>query len=87
MENNRKHSRAKLKSHCALVINDGNAHPASLDDLSFSGALVEIQGNADLRVGDTCRLELSFNTTDRTLKRACKIVRQESKKVAVKFTE
>lgn len=86
MENKRKYSRTKLKSKCSLVVNDGDAQPASLDDISFGGVLVEVHSDAEICVGDICQLELSLNTAERPIKRTGKIVRQDSKKVGVKFT-
>lgn len=85
MENKRKHSRIKLKSQCTLVVSDGDTHPASLDDLSFGGALVEVHDDSDLHVGDVCQLELNLHTAEHPIKRDGKIVRRESKKLGVKF--
>lgn len=85
MDNNRKHSRIKLQAKCALVVNERDAQPASLDDLSFSGALVEVNDDANLSVGDMCQLELTFKTAERPIKRGGKIVRLAANKIGVKF--
>lgn len=85
MNNNRKHSRIKLKSPCSLIVNESDTQSASLDDLSFSGALVEVHGDSDLSVGDMCHLELTLNTSEKPIKRAGKVVRLAAKKIGVKF--
>lgn len=85
MNNKRQHSRIKLKSQCTIAVNERDTQPASLGDLSFSGALVEVNDDAELSVGDSCQLELILKTAERPVKRAGRIVRVSAKKIGVKF--
>jgi hypothetical protein len=85
MKNKRKYSRAKLEAQCSIVVSGGDVHPASLDDLSFGGALIEVKNNADLNVGEICDIELCLKTSEHPVKRAGKIVRRSSKKIGVSF--
>lgn len=85
MENKRKYSRAKLEAKCSIVVDGGETHQASLDDLSFGGALLETHSDADLHVGEVCQVELHLKTAKHPVKRTGKIVRRISKKVGVSF--
>jgi hypothetical protein len=83
--NGRRHTRAKLERLCHLLGKDGESYPASLIDISFSGAMVTVITGTHFKTGDLCDLMLSLKTAELPLKRSCEIVRLEEKIVGVKF--
>lgn len=85
MNGNRRHSRAKLERKCDLIGRDGVNYPASLDDISLSGALITVVSETHFKTGDLCDFMLRFKTTELPLKRTCKIARIDSKIIGVEF--
>ena len=78
MEIHRLHSRVKCESNCILIEPDGSFYEALLEDISLSGASVEVNEDTHLRVGDLCDLMLNDNSAVCPLKRTGKIVRLDS---------
>jgi hypothetical protein len=64
---------------------EGNAYDALLGDISLGGALVRVNSDTHLRVGDLCDLMLSDKQALIPLKRTGKIVRFDSKYMGVSF--
>ena len=65
---------------------DGSAYDALIANLSLGGALVEVNDDIHLRVGDLCNLVLSDNSAIFPLKRPSKIIRFDSnRKFGVSF--
>ena len=73
----RLHSRTKYYTYCLVICRDGNSYDALLGDLSLGGALVRVNGDTHLQVGDLCELMLSDKPALFPLKRTGKIVRFE----------
>lgn len=85
MDCRRKHQRAKLESQCHLIGKVGGEYPASLEDISFSGALVKVGTKTHFKIGDLCSLMLNFKADELPVKRSCEIVRIDSEIIGVKF--
>lgn len=85
MENQRKQSRIKFELQCQLITHDENVYQALLEDISLGGALININDEFHLQVGDTCDLILSEKSAAIPVKRRSKIVRIESQNICVSF--
>lgn len=83
--NGRRHSRVKLERVCYLIGKDGEYYSASLVDISFSGALVNVVTGTHFRMGDSCNLMVNLKSDKQPIKRTCEIVRLDGKIVGVKF--
>jgi c-di-GMP-binding flagellar brake protein YcgR len=85
MENRRKHSRIKFEAHCLLKGNAGDTYEVLLDDISLSGASLEVNVKTDFQIGDECELVLSEKSEAFPVKHTSKIVRVDSGIIAVDF--
>lgn len=81
----RLHSRCKIDSYCLLIDRNGDTYGAFLGDISQTGALVKLNDNADLHIGDMCNLMLNDKSAAFPVKRAVKVVRLDSDKIGVRF--
>ena len=78
--------RYKLNLRCRLIGRDGEDFTASLIDISFSGALINVETETHFNVGDLCDMILILNSEERlTTKRTCEIVRFDNNNIGVKF--
>ena len=81
----RHHSRIKFESQCLLMGHDGDTYEALLDDISLSGALVQVSDETHFQIGDMCDLMLSDESAEFPIKRTGKIVRLDSEMIGVSF--
>lgn len=86
MNDKRLHSRMKLHINCHLTDHGGNTYHGLLEEISMGGALVKVDEDTSLKIGDLCELMLGANSVLFHLKRTGKIVRFESERtMAVSF--
>jgi hypothetical protein len=81
----RLHSRSKIDSYCLLKDRNGDTYEAFLGDISQTGALVKLDGNTRLHIGDLCDLMLHDKSATFPVKRAVKVVRLDTYKIGVRF--
>jgi hypothetical protein len=81
----RLHSRAKCYTGCIVMGHDGNTCEALVGDISLGGALVRVNGDTHLQVGDVCELMFSDKSALFPLKRVGKIARYDSGSMGVSF--
>lgn len=81
----RLHSRTKCYSYCLVMGRDGNSYEALVGDISLGGALVRVNNDTHLQIGEVCELMFSDKPTLFPLKRTGKIVRFDSKYIGISF--
>jgi c-di-GMP-binding flagellar brake protein YcgR len=81
----RQYSRIKCHSHCQLMDRDGNTYQGLLGDISLGGALVKVNGDTPLQIGDLCDLMFSKKSAVFPLKRTGKIIRSGSRNMGISF--
>lgn len=87
MKSEKNDFRIKTDSHCLLMGLDGVTYRALLGDLSVTGALIKLSGNAPngLHVGEMCGLMLSDNPKLSSAKYTGRIVKLDSDCVGISF--
>lgn len=83
--NGRRHTRAKLERSCHIIGRDGTDYPATLIDISFSGASVTVAASTNFKTGDVCDLMLSLKSAEQPVKRTCEVIRLDNGTIGVKF--
>jgi hypothetical protein len=81
----RLHNRIKYHSTCLLMGQDGNYCEALMKDISLGGALVEVNCDTHLHVGDSCTLMLGSSSSGFPVKRPVEIVRFDSENIGISF--
>jgi hypothetical protein len=76
----RLHTRMKFHFSCLLMGRDGNTYDALIGNISLGGALIRVNSDTHLQVGDMCEIVFSEKPALFPLKRTGKIVRLDSER-------
>jgi hypothetical protein len=80
MGNQRLHTRMKFHFYCLVMGRDGGTYEALIGDISLGGALIRLNSDTHLQVGDLCEIMFSEKPALFPLKRTSKIVRLDSER-------
>jgi hypothetical protein len=81
----RQFRRIKCRTRCILEISNGDMYQVLLDDISLGGALVQVDCDTHLQVGDRCELMLSSFAVVFPVKRSGQVARLDSGKLGINF--
>ncbi|OGQ96740.1 MAG: hypothetical protein A2521_07310 [Deltaproteobacteria bacterium RIFOXYD12_FULL_57_12] len=84
MDNRRNFQRVKFETKSELEI-DNTPYPASLLDISLKGALLQMETNCPVRIGDTCQLNITLPSSSIAMTFEVKLVHVHDNKCGCKF--